>query len=338
MKLAHRRLPLTARHTFQTARSAVSAKETILVELEHDGLVGLGEAVPSDLYGQSLESTEQVLAEAVDCLGETPFAIERTIARLIDRHGAQRAAIAALDSALYDWVGRRLATPVWRLLGLERARINTTFTIGIAPLAEIREKLDEALADGYTALKVKVGGDHDLDTLDIIRARFGGPLLLDGNQGWTPAEAPRRVRDLARFHPTLIEQPVPREDWRAMAELRDLGVAPIFADESCETAADVLRLQGHVDGVNIKFNKCGGIREALSMITVARALGMKVMLGCFLCSSLGIAPALAIATLVDFADLDGHLLVSDDPFDGIARDGATLDLGERPGLGVFPRG
>lgn len=122
-----------------------------------------------------------------------------------------------------------------------------------------------------------------------------------------------------------------------MAELRKLGVAPIFADESCERPADVLRLQGCVDGINIKFNKCGGIREALRMVTLARALDMKIMLGCFVCSSLAIAPPLTISSLIDYADLDGALLLAKDPFDGITRQGGIITLSEKPGLGVWPR-
>ena len=337
MKISHRRQQLRPRHRFATSQWGIDEKETIVVTLEHEGITGLGEAVPSSLYGQSLEASEQALGEMGEWLGQDPFAVESIVARLIQRYDAQRAAIAAVDSALYDWIGNRLGVPTWRLLGLDRPHTRTTFTIGVAEPDEIRTKVKEALGAGFDALKVKVGVENDHDTLAYIREVFDGPLFLDANQAWRPDEAPERIRALARYRPAMIEQPLAKEDWRHMAKLRRLGVAPIFADESCERPADVVRLQGCVDGINIKFTKCGGIREALRMVALARGLGMQVMLGCFVSSSLAIAPALTISPLADFADLDGHLLLADDPFEGIAHAGSIIGLGEQPGLGISPK-
>jgi len=337
MKLDRQRQRIRPRHRFATAQWAIDEKETIVIELEHDGVVGLGEVVPSTLYGQSLESSEAALDGMAALLGDDPFAVEHIITRLIEQFDGQRAAIAGVDAALHDWIGKHLGIPVWKLLGLDRPRKQTTFTIGVAELDEIRVKLEEALAGGFDALKVKVGVEHDHETLSIIREAFDGPLLLDANQAWEPREAARKIKELVRYRPTMIEQPLRKEDWRAMAELRRLALVPIFADESCERPADVVRLHGYVDGINIKFTKCGGIREALRMVTIARALDMQVMLGCFVCSSLAIAPALEIAPLVDLADLDGHLLLADDPFDGITRKGGVIELGDQPGLGISPR-
>ncbi len=336
MRLTHRRQTLRPRYAFVTSQFAVEQKETIVVTLEHDGIVGHGEVVSSPLYDQTLEGAEAALAAMQPLLGDDPFAIEPIVARLIEHHDAHRDAIAAVDSALHDWVGKRLGVPVWRLLGLERPRVRTTFTIGIAEPDEIRTKVDEALAAGYEALKIKVGVPGDHDTLGYIRERFDGPLILDANQAWSPDEAAGRITELARYRPAMIEQPLRKADWRHMAALRELGVAPIFADESCERPADVVRLHGCVDGINIKFNKCGGIREALKMIALARCLGMGIMLGCFVSSSLAIAPALAIATLVDYVDLDGALLLERDPFCGISSRASLLEAGCEPGLGVWP--
>ncbi len=336
MKLSWKRQLIRPRHRFATSQGGLDEKETIVVQCEHAGVVGLGEIVPSALYGQSLEDSERVLAAVADTLGDDPFQINPIMDRLIAAHDDQRATLAGIESALYDWCGRRLGVPVWRLLGLAPPSKKTTFTIGAAPLAEMESKVAEALAMGYTALKVKVGLEHDEQILEMIRSQFDGDLFVDANCGWSPAEAPERIRALERFRPTIIEQPLPPDEDEHLAELCQLGVAPIVADESCQRPADVVRLRGLVDGVNIKFTKCGGIREALRMITLARGFGLKVMLGCFVCSGLAIAPALTIATLVDYADLDGHLLLAEDPFTGIAQAGSVISLGEAPGLGLEP--
>lgn len=356
MNLTHHRQTLRLKYAFNTATGGVSQKETIVVRVEDDGVVGLGECAPSKLYGQSLEKSEEMLDAVQPLLGDDPFAIEAILSRLIEHHDDQRAAIAGVETALHDWVGKRLGVPVWRLLGLPRPRVATTYTIGLAPLDEIRKKLDEFLEmqgrqvgnlsrtapveNRCHSLKVKVGGEQDEETLALIRERFDGPLLLDANEAWTPATAGAHIRRLARFKPVMIEQPVPKDDWPALAELRKLGVAPIFADESCERPADVVKLfdAGAVDGVNVKFTKCGGIREAMRMIALARALRLQVMLGCFVSSSLAIAPAVAIGCLADWCDLDGALLLANDPFTGIGFDGTWLTLVDSPGVGVRAKG
>ena len=337
MKLSHSRQLVRPRHRFATSQSGVDEIETIVVRLEHDGVTGWGEVVPSALYGQSLEACAAALDAVQPLLGDDPFALESILDRVLAAHDDQRAAIAAIDSALHDWIGWRLDLPVWKLLGLDRPRKQTTFTIGVAEMAEIRVKVAEALAAGYDALKVKVGVEQDHEVLSLIRADFDGPLFLDANQAWSPGEAVEKIKALVRFRPAVIEQPLRKEDWREMTRLCELGIASIIADESCERPADVLRLRGCVDGINIKFTKCGGLREALRMITLARALDMRVMLGCFVSSSLAIAPALTLASLADYADLDGHLLLAADPFEGITRTGGTIELSDRPGLGVQPR-
>ena len=332
--LQWRRQTLQLRHRWATSQGGINEKQTIVVEVTHDGVRGRGEATPSALYGQSLESTEAALQEMRRLVGDDPFALHEITERLIDHCDGQRAAIAAVENALHDLVGRKLNIPVWRLLGLPEPRVKTTFSIGIADVAEVKAKTREALQAGYDRLKVKVGGDHDEATLGAIREQFDGPLLLDANQAWSPDAAPERIRALAPFRPTLIEQPLPVAAWEYFKPLRELGVAPIFADESCERPRDVLRLSGFVDGINIKFNKCGGVREALKMVTLARALGLQIMLGCFVCSSLAIAPARASATQVDYVDLDGALLLSDDPFDGLAKfEGGLLCAAAQPGFG-----
>ncbi|MGE3180502.1 MAG: dipeptide epimerase [Phycisphaerae bacterium] len=335
MKLTWRWQDLKMRHRFATSQGGADEKKTLVVDLEHDGIHGFGEATPSMLYGQSPASTEEALDEIAGLLGTDPFAVVELIDRWIDHCDGQRAAIAAVENALHDLIGKKLALPVWRMLGLPEPRVKTTMTIGIDSLDVIRTKVQEAMAAGFDRLKVKVGGEHDEETLAIIRESFSGPLLLDANQGWNPTTAPQRIRALAKFKPTMIEQPLPKADWRELKPLRELGVAPIFADESCERPADVVKLIGYVDGVNIKFNKCGGVREALKMIAIARAAEMKIMLGCFVCSSLAIVPALTVARLVDYVDLDGALLLANDPYAELVKfDSGLLTLPERAGFGT----
>lgn len=338
MRLSHHRQKITPKFAFVTAQGGMDSKETIVVELEHDSITGFGEVAPSRLYGQSLEKSEAALDAIREVLAEfpTPFEINTILDKLIERFDDQRAAIAAVDSAIYDWVAKKLGVPVWKLLGLPRPNQLTTYTIGLATLEETRVKIEEAIQGGFTAWKVKVGGAHDVATLNLIRERFPGPLFLDANEAWTHENASKKIRELARFKPVMIEQPLPGNQWPHLKVLRELGVAPIFADESCERPSDVVKLHGYVDGVNIKFTKCGGIREALKMIHLARGLNMKIMFGCFVSSSLAIAPALAISSLVDYADLDGHLLLKNDPFTGIGFDSARLTLGNSPGIGVRP--
>ncbi len=339
MELRWRRQTLRLRRRFATSQGGIDSKETLVLEIEHEGVIGLGEAAPSRLYGQSLEQSEAAFAALRDELRDvSPFAIDATLTRALAAHDAQRAAVAALDSALHDWVARRLGVPMWRLLGLNRPSVQTCYTIGVAEPAETREKIREALAAGFRTLKVKVGVDSDEQTLAAVRAEFDGPLLLDANEAWPPATARERVRALARFSPTMIEQPLARPNWSALKELRELRVAPIFVDESCERPADVVRLHGCVDGVNVKFTKCGGIREALRMVALARGLGMGVMLGCFVSSSLAIAPALAIAPLFDHCDLDGALLLANDTYRGIRHERGRLDASDEPGLGLSAAG
>ena len=334
MELKYYRQTVRPKFRFATSQGGLDEQPVITVEITHDGVTGLGEVLPWPLYGQSIESSEAALEGMRPLLGDDPFAIHAILDRIIAKFDDQRAAISAVDSALYDWVGKMLGVPVWRLLGLDRARTLTTFTIGVAKPDEIRVKVKEALAAGYEALKVKVGVENDHDTLGYIREHFNGTILMDANQAWSIDEALDKIRGLAKYRPTMIEQPLKRQDWQHFKKLRDLGVAPIFADESCERPADVVRLHGLVDGINIKFTKCGGIREALRMVTLARGLGMGVMFGCFVSSSLAIAPALTIATLADYADLDGSLLLAKDPYTGITNHGSLIELGEAPGLGV----
>jgi len=337
MKLSCQRLGMPLRHAFTIARSSESVARTLLVRIVYEGLTGLGEAAPNPYYHQDIASAERAIAEMGGLLGSDPFDLQGIVERLLDRFDDQRATVAAVDAALHDWIGKRLNAPVWRLLGLDRKRTPlTSFTIGIDEPEMIGRKVDEAAE--YPILKVKVGTSNDQEILETVRRHAPDKTVrVDANCGWTPANALENLRRVAGFDIEFVEQPIAAGDNKALAELTRADVLPIVADESAVRPSDVPPLAGCVDGVNIKLCKCGGIRQALEMIHLARGLGLKVMLGCMVESSLGIAAAAQLAPLVDWVDLDGHLLLAEDPFVGIGGQGGRLTLSDRPGLGVTQR-
>ena len=337
MNLSWSRLTLHLRHKFTIARGTESVAETVLVELEHDGIVGLGESAPNAYYGQDVASAEAALVEMRQMLGEDPYDRMRIVQRLVQRFDSQRATVAAIDAALHDWIGKRLNVPVWQMLGLDRHHTPlTSFTIGIDQPAMIAQKVDEATE--FPILKIKLGSDQDMEILRTIRDRAPGkPLYVDANAAWTVDEALNWLPQLAELGVVMVEQPLRSDDLDGLARLTAAKILPIVADESCVRPADVPKLAGCVDGVNIKLSKCGGIGPGLQMIHTARSLGLGVMLGCMIESSVGIAAAVQLTPFADWVDLDGHLLLSDDPFEGIGGEGGRLTLSAGPGLGVTRR-
>jgi L-Ala-D/L-Glu epimerase len=330
-----RRASLKLAEEFGIARGSRTTQSVVRVELEHEGTVGLGEAAPVYYRGETIDSAAEFLAAAAPpLLGDDPFALEAIGARLAGV-GGEAAARAALDAALHDWVGKRLDVPVWRLLGLSPEARPTSYTIGIDTVEGTRDRARRARA--WRALKVKVGGTEDLARLEAVRAESGAALRVDANEGWTLESARELMPALLELGVELVEQPFPADDldsFRALGELdRRL---PVVVDEGCHDLGDVAAVAGYADGINIKLAKSGGLREALRMIAAARALGLGVMLGCMVESQLGIAPAAAIASLADWVDLDGHLLLADEPFTGLRLEAGRVLPGPAAGLGVAP--
>jgi L-alanine-DL-glutamate epimerase-like enolase superfamily enzyme len=248
----------------------------------------------------------------------------------------QASAEAALDMALFDLAGRRLGVPVCELLGLDPSRTPTTsFTIGMDTPDVVVAKVREASA--YPILKVKMGSDGDREILEAVRDTTRATLRVDANEGWTPDDALERLAWLHKLGVEFVEQPLPASMIAETRALRRQSPLPFYADESVHRAADIPALAGAFDGINIKLMKCGGLAEALRMIAVARAHGMKVMLGCMIESSLAITAAAHISPLVDTADLDGHLLIASDPFVGATVEDGRIVLPDGAGLGVRPR-
>jgi L-alanine-DL-glutamate epimerase-like enolase superfamily enzyme len=329
VQLTTRTVSLALAEEFGIARGSRTQQDVVQVELEHDGVVGRGEAAPVYYRGETPATASAFLASVE--LPDDPFAIEENLAGL-DGDAAGR---SALDSALHDWVGRRLGVPVWRLLGLSRRAPVTSYTLGIDTLDRTRDRARRAA--GFRALKVKVGGDEDLARLEAIRAESGAALRVDANEGWTLEAARSLVPALVELGVELIEQPFPAEDLESFRALRELPRRPpVIVDEGCQDLRDVAPAAGYADGINVKLAKSGGLREALRMVHAARALGLRVMIGCMVESQLGVAPAAQIASLADWVDLDGHLLLADEPFRGLQLEEGRVLPSHGPGLGVEP--
>ncbi len=331
MQLSTRTVQLALAEEFGIARGSRTTQAVVQIELEHEGLTGRGEAAPVYYRGESVETASAFLADAGPGLGDDPFALEDALGRL----EGDAAARAALDAAFHDWIGRRLVVPVWRLLGLSRDVPPTSYTIGMDTLEGTRERARRARR--FRALKVKVGGSEDLARLEAVRSETGAPLRVDANEGWTLEQARELLPALTELGVELVEQPFPAADLDSFRALRELEPRPpVVVDEGCHDLKDVAACAGYADAINVKLAKCGGLREAVRMVHAARALGLRTMLGCMIESELGIAPAAQIASLFDWVDLDGHLLLADRPFTGLELvDGRVLP-GDAPGLGVQP--
>ncbi len=332
--LRHYRQELELRHTFRLARGVSDVRQTLVLELEHEGLVGLGEAAPIERYGQDCDS----VARAVETMAQRltpPLAYDSSVVSVAVP--GEPAAEAAMDMALCDLAGKRLEAPLYELMGIDPSQTPvTSFTIGMDTPEAVAKKVQEA--GEYEVLKIKMGSDEDREILEAVRGVTDRPLRVDANEGWTLEGAQSRLEWLASMGVELVEQPLPAGQLEEMRELRRLSPLPLFADESVHRAADIPRLAGAFDGINIKLMKCGGLGEARRMIAVARAHGMQVMLGCMVESSLAITAAAHLSPLVDHVDLDGNLLIVDDPFVGVTVKGGRLVLPEEPGLGVRLRG
>ncbi len=338
-------LRLPFRDPFRIARNEDSeASQTVLTYLEHDGAEGLGECFPVPYYGETIETTEVVLpllVEALTELGPTPSGraevlvwLERSAELMSDALGNHGGAKGGIDMALHDMAGKALGMPVWRLLGTSDRLPPTDYSLGIDDPATVAERARRVAH--FPALKIKVGGPSDIETLEAVRAVFDGPLRVDANTGWQPEQAASLIPELERLGVELIEQPFKARMLPELRWLRERSSLPIMADESAVFEGDLPMLDGVVDGVVVKLAKCGGIGPALRMIRAARTLGMKVMLGCMVESSVGVAAAAMVASEVDWLDLDGSLLLADDPFGGLELDGdCRWQLTSRPGLGVF---
>jgi L-alanine-DL-glutamate epimerase-like enolase superfamily enzyme len=330
-------IDLTLTTPFRISRGVQHTSPNVIVQINHDDYTGYGEAAPDQYYGESQETVLACIAMFAGNLGDDPFVIDDITRHLDKVIRLNPSAKAAVEMALYDIVGKILGVPLYKLLGLNPARTpHTSFTIGIDSPEQMAKKA--LAARDYPILKIKVGTKHDLDILKAIRDVSNAVIRVDANTAWTPKEAIKSINALAPYNIEFVEQPVAANDWAGLKLIRENVPVPIIADESCVTVEDIPRIAGCVDGINIKLMKCGGVRHALKMIDVARAHNLRVMLGCMIESSLAITAAAHLTPLVDYADLDGHLLINDDPYVGVSVEKGKLVLPDTPGLGVKARG
>ena len=326
---------LTLKERWTISRGSTTVAENVFVELEQDGGVGRGEAAPSARYGETVESTMTTIAAARPLLADAdPWRFVDLQQELDAVCQGQTAAKCALDLALMDWVTQRLGVPLYRFCGLDPERTPlTSLSIGI-DTPEVLQRKIEAAAE-FPILKIKLGGGNDEEIMATVRSITDKVVRVDANEGWrTREEAVDKINWLATQNVEFVEQPMPADALDDLRWVKERVSLPIVADENVKTAADIPRLAGLFDGINIKLMKSGGVQEAMRMIHVARAVGLKIMLGCMVESSLAISAAAHLSPLVDWADLDGNLLISDDPFRGVRVERGKLLLPERPGLGV----
>jgi L-alanine-DL-glutamate epimerase-like enolase superfamily enzyme len=353
LQLTHEVLHLALRDPFRIARAdhgSGRSVTTVIVEVRDDrypDVVGVGEGYPDRFYGETPETMAAVFPYLLSFAGEftTDVAEAPSARQHLERLGAtwaenlrwNGAAKCALDIALHDFAGKVLGISVHALIGLPASIPPTDFTIGIDEPEIVAERA--ARAADFPALKIKLGGPQDLATLRAVREVFAGPIRVDANTGWTRADAERLLPEVVALGVELIEQPFPARAYRDLAWLQERSSIPIVADESAVTLEDLDALVGVVAGVNVKLAKCGGIAPARAMLERALELGFRTFLGCMEETSVGIAGSATVASLAEWLDLDGCLLLADDPFEGLDLDADhRWILSDRPGLGLSRRG
>ena len=334
MKLSWKQYDLQLRHTFRTSRSASDVTNVIITEFEHEGIIGYGEASPIKRYKEDIGTVTAFLKKLHLAEFQSPFLLE-DILRYVDSIAEGNAsAKCAVDIALHDWIGKKLNVPLYQLLGLNpKETPPSSFTIAIDSKEIIEQKVREA--EEFPILKVKLGSENDKQIINTIRAITDKKLYIDANEGWKEKHlALERIKWLCDQNVEFVEQPMPASQYDDLKWLHGKSDLPLIADESVHRLQNIPELAEAFDGINIKLMKCTGLREAMRMINAARAFNMKVMMGCMIETAVGISAAAQLAPLLDYADLDGNVLITNDPFDGVRNIGGELRLLNKPGIGV----
>ena len=326
---------LQLKHTWTTVMSSSTYRDTLHVQYGRDGLVGYGEGAPIVRYNETPQTAKYAVEIVRGLLEQTdPAQFAKIMAQVFDKIEGQYAAKAAIDIALMDWNGQKLGVPLYRYFGLDpKDAPITTFSIGIDNPETTKAKVEEAAQ--FPVLKIKVGLDSDEATLAAVRGVTKKSLRVDANEGWTDKEtAVRKINWLETQGVEFVEQPMPADRIEDTRWVRSRVHIPIIADESCLHAQDIPKVKDAFDGINVKLDKAGGILEAYRMIQIAKSFGMKTMLGCMVSSSCSVTAAAHLSPLVDYADLDGNLLIANDPYIGVTVKDGKLILPNRPDLGL----
>jgi L-alanine-DL-glutamate epimerase-like enolase superfamily enzyme len=334
MVLRFKPYELQLKHVFTLASGSRSTTPVMLTEIEFDGVIGYGEASMPPYLGESHETANLFLRQVDLTSFSSPFLMEEILAYVDQLSPGNYAAKASIDIALHDMVGKLMKQPWYRIWGLNPEHTpNTSFTIGIDKPEIVKEKVREAAP--YRILKVKLGQGNDKEMIMAVRSVSDKPICVDINQGWTDRSMALELTHwLKEQGVVFVEQPMPKASIDDIAWLTQNSPLPIIADEAIQTITDFKKVQGAYSGINIKLMKCGGMRAAYTMIGMARALGMKVMIGCMTETSCGVTAAAQLSPLVDWADLDGNLLIDNDIFEGITIVNGKIILPDRPGIGI----
>jgi L-alanine-DL-glutamate epimerase-like enolase superfamily enzyme len=328
---------LNLQHTWTTTMSSSAYRDTLHVAYSRDGITGHGEGAPIVRYHEDAVSAQKAVESVRKMLlAGNPMQFSKLMADVFREIKGEWAGKAAMDIAIMDWVGQKLGIPLYTYFGLDpKDTPLTTFSIGIDTPEITKQKTLEAAA--YPVLKVKVGLATDEPTIEAVRSVTKKPLRVDANEGWKDKEeAVRKINWLEKMGVEFIEQPLPAEMIEETRWIRSRVHIPIIADEACQHASDIPKLKEAYDGVNVKLDKSGGMLEAYRMISIAKSLGMKTMLGCMISSSVSVTAAAHLSPLVNYADLDGNLLIANDPYHGVRVEKGKLILPNRPGLGLTP--
>ncbi len=327
---------LKLRHAFNLARYSRTTTPDVQVQLSYDGIVGYGEASMPPYLGESVESVTKFLSSLDLEQFNDPFKIEDILSYVDSVAPNNRAAKASIDIALHDLLGKIMGQPWYKIWGLDPAKTpNTSFTIGIDTAEVVRQKVKEAAP--YKVLKVKMGLDNDKETIEVIRSMTNVPFCVDANQGWKNKEEALELCNWLKEKGCLfVEQPFDKAMIDETAWLRERSPLPLFADEAFQRLPDIPKFKGVYDGINIKLMKSTGMHEAYKMVVLAKALGMKVMIGCMTETSCAVTAAANLSPLVDFADLDGNLLIANDRFSGMTVENGKITLHDIPGIGITP--
>ena len=338
LKLKFRPYDLQLKHVFTIANSSRTTTPVMLTEIEYDGIIGYGEASMPPYLGESHQTATEFLNKVDLSAFRDPFELEDIIEYVDSLAIGNHAAKASVDIALHDLVGKILQKPWHKLWGLNPDKTpNTSFTIGMDTAEVVKTKVEEAGV--YKILKVKLGRDNDKEMIRTIRSVTNKPICVDVNQGWKDRKmALEMIQWLAEHGVVFIEQPMSKLAVEDMAWLTEHSPLPIIADEAVQTVSDLMAVNKVYSGINIKLMKCGGMRNAYKMATMAKVLGMKVMIGCMTETSCAVSAAAQLSPMADWADLDGNLLISNDLYEGVQVIDGKVSLSGSPGIGIKLKG